>query len=199
MKKQFIAVIALVGLSVFSLPALSAEFVANQVKTLKDMQITSKVYMKGEKMRMEMKVPGSPMTTIMVVDRETHDSFMLMPQQKMYMAIPAGQQPDEMPGLEDLKKKYKFEQKDLGEETVNGYKCKKTHVKFEDKQKGEMTQWFSEELNFIVKLVATSSEHGEMTVELKDIEKKSVNDDLFQIPPGYKKMPAMGGLKGFGG
>lgn len=192
-----------VGFSALSYSAFAAEFVANQVKKFQDTEITSRIYMKDKKMRMEMKMPGTPMTSVILIDREANTSIMLIPQQKMYMTVPAGQEPDEMPDLEELKEQYQFEQKDLGEEKVNGYDCKKTLIRFKEKHRGEMTQWYSEKLGFLVKMISKKSEYGDMSMELTDIQEKKLDDSLFTVPPGYKDMSAMmggmGGMRGMGG
>ncbi len=175
----------------FTLPSLyAAEFSADQIKKVSGMTITSKLMIKDKKMRMETEMPGNPMTSVIIIDRETGNNVMLMPQQKMYFAMPAGQDTGEMPDLKELEKEHKFTKKDLGEETVNGYKCNKIQIIFDDKSKGTMTQWFSEKLQFIVKMTSKNSAQGEFTMELTNIKETSIDNSVFKVPAGYSNMGA---------
>ena len=196
MKNSIRLLVVLVGL--FSQAVLADGFSADQVKTMGDTVITSKLYMQGGKMRIETNMPNMPMTSVIIVDTQSGKSLMLMPEQKMYMVMPAGQDVDHVPDLAELEKEYKSTRKDLGTETVNGYKCSKTEVVFEDKSMGKITQWYSDKLQFIVKMVTDDSAQGAFTMELKNIKEQDVAAALFQVPAGYKEMgQGFGAMQGF--
>jgi outer membrane lipoprotein-sorting protein len=72
---------------------------------------------------------------------------------------------------------------------VKGYKCDKYLFTFSDKKMGTMTQWFSIKLGYPIKTVNKSDMMGEVITELHNIQKTSIQDDLFKIPPDYREMP----------
>ncbi|MCD6297231.1 MAG: DUF4412 domain-containing protein, partial [Deltaproteobacteria bacterium] len=97
--------------------------------------------------------------------------------------------PEDMEKMGD--KKY------LGEEKVNGYKCKKYRYTSSDPSVGTTTMWISKKLNFPIKTEMKGSS-GPMSMEYKNIEEKKLPDSLFNIPAGYQKMsmPSMPKMPG---
>ena len=74
------------------------------------------------------------------------------------------------------------EEKILGEENISGYDCIKKAIYYDGKVL--YTQWFSEELNFPVKLVQNlGQESGH--VQLENIENWKVDPSLFIVPDDY--------------
>ena len=109
-----------------------------------------------------------------------------MPDLRMYMEMSAGGQeniapptPEEMENMAE--KKY------LGEEKVNGYKCKKYRFTPRDPSVGATTMWISKKLNFPIKTEMKGSS-GPMSMEYKNIQEKKIPDSLFNVPAGYQKM-----------
>lgn len=78
--------------------------------------------------------------------------------------------------------------KRLGTETVNGYKCDKYLITFNDKRMGTITQWFAKKLEYPIKMINKSEMMGEVVTELQNIKTGSIKDSLFKIPPGYVEM-----------
>ena len=73
------------------------------------------------------------------------------------------------------------EEKVIGTEALGGYKCIKTEL-YQGDQK-LFTQWFSEELNFPVRIEGHFSENAYM--QLENIQKWDVNPSVFIVPADY--------------
>ena len=172
----------------------AAEFSADMIQKSSMGNANGKVFVKGQNIRHEMTMGGQKQ--IMIFQKEKGVALVLMPQMKMYMEIPAGGQqnmapptPEEMENMAE--KKY------LGEEKMNGYKCKKYRFTPSDPSVGTTTMWISKKLNFPIKTEMKSSS-GPMIMEYKNIQEKKISDSLFNIPAGYKKMsmPSMPNMPG---
>ncbi len=74
------------------------------------------------------------------------------------------------------------EEKILGEENISGYDCIKKAIYYDGKVL--YTQWFSEELNFPVKLEQNLGEEIGL-VQLENIEKWKVDPSFFEVPGDY--------------
>lgn len=183
----FIAIIT------FSILAIAAEFSADMISNQMGGNIKSKIYVKGDKVRMDGTDPQGE-SSITIIDIKKGTMYALMPQEKMYI---------EMSGMEVKPKisQFNFEEeiakiadkRHVGTESVNGYLCDKYEFIYHDKVQGTMTQWYSKKLNYPIKMVYRSS-YGEMATEYKNIKEGRVSDLLFEIPPGYQKM-AMPGFR----
>ncbi len=175
-------------LIVFSGVSLSAEFSADMIQKQRGITTKGKVYIKDNKMRMEMQTAGHKSVNLM--DTDTGLMRMLQPEQNMYFEMPAPKggvvQSDEV--LAKIADK-----KHVGAEKVNGHKCDKYEIIYHDKSLGKMTQWFSEKLNYPIKMIYNGPQ-GEMLIEYKNIKQGKVDSSLFRIPAGYRKMgmPGMG-------
>ena len=51
-----------------------------------------------------------------------------------------------------------------------------------------MTQWFAIELDYPIRVVNKSDAMGEIIIELQNIHKGGVKDDLFMVPSGYEEL-----------
>ena len=74
------------------------------------------------------------------------------------------------------------EEKILGEENISGYDCIKKAIYMNEKE--IYTQWFSEELNFPVKMVQSLGEESGF-VQLENIEDWTVDPSLFEVSDDY--------------
>ena len=192
MKRMFFGwmtgTVVLCALVVFSNVASAAEFSADLIQKQGGVSTKGKVYIKGNKMRMEMETPAG--TSVNLMDTETGLMQMLQPAQKMYFEMQAPTtgvvQTDE--ALAKIADK-----KHVGTEKVNGHKCDKYKIIYHDRSLGEMTQWFSKKLNYPIKTVYNGPQ-GEMLMEYKNIKEGKLDGSLFKIPSGYHemKMPGMG-------
>jgi hypothetical protein len=171
--------------------AEASEFLADVVMKGGVTSGDGKVWVKGHRSRQEMGSQTEKMILIMDMNQGYH--WTLMPDMKMYLKtkIPAkgkGFHPESFVGMApgqldaDIKR--------LGTETVKGYKCDKYLFTFSDKKLGTMTQWFSIKLGYPIKTVNKSDMMGEIITELHNIQKTSIQDDLFGVPSDYREMPS---------
>lgn len=190
--KLVVGMIVLLWMVIFSLPALAVEFSADSVQERFGHISKGKVYIKGNKMRMEGTEAGKK--SIMISDLDKGTAYVLMPEDKMYFEMSGILAKAKMNRPEADEELAKIADKKLvGKERVNGYLCDKYEIIYHDKSLGKMFQWFSKKLNFPIKMVYTSS-HGKMITEYKNIKEGGVSNSLFEIPSGYQKMdvPGMG-------
>ncbi|SRR5258707_4652338 len=153
-----------------------------------------KIYVSPPKMRMDSTSKGHE--TIMIIDSNTKTSYMLMPQQHMYMEIHASQggiltRPEQTPPA-SFDPKHPCPAgitcKKVGTETINGRVCEKWEI---TTKSGTTTSWVDQKLFYPIKTVTAS---GYVT-ELSNIKEGRPNASLFEVPAGYRKMDmgAMGG------
>ncbi len=177
--------------------AAAAEFSADMIRTMAGHTTEGKVYIKDKKMRIE----GGPGEPITIVDGEAAKIYVIMPQAGMYLEHPAegpmGQMLEEPSPEADAKMGVKRVK--LGTETVNGYKCDKIKVVFDDPSQGEMIQWVSKKHKLPIKMVHNGP-MGRIVIEYKNIKTSGLRDSLFKPPKGLRKMqmPKMGGQMGGG-
>lgn len=157
--------------------AHAGDFSADMVSSSPQGSVTMKMYVSGEKSRME--VPGA--TTISRMDKNV--VWMLMPDAKMYMeqAIDprtAASTQEDVAG--------EIERTAEGNETVNGRSTTKYRVTFEAGGKRESVfQWIDETVHIPVKTAAID---GSWSTEFKNIQTGAQDQALFEIPAGYNKM-----------
>jgi len=156
--------------------ACSVEFAADMVIQPKGEEpMTGKIYVKGDKVRQETTEEGE--TQIMIIRPDKKVTWMVTPEEKIYMEMPylAEDKTFEEWTAEKEKKATL-----LGEETVSGLACKK----FESVEDGEKTYfWISPKFPFPIRV-----EDAEVTMEYKNIKEDAVADSLFELPPGFQKI-----------
>ena len=181
-----------IGLFLAAGTALAADFQAEMVQTTQGMEIKGKIYVKGNKSRVDMNMMGQQTQTISRLDKQT--VWLVHPNQGFYMEMPVNPGSPELLRDDAELKKYASKKK-VGTETVNGYKCDKYEITYHDASLGKMTTWISKKLNFPVKVIQKGPQ-GESTVEYRNIKTGNVPDSLFELPPGMQKMqmPGMGGM-----
>jgi hypothetical protein len=161
---------------------------------------TNKVYFGKDKMRFDSVGSGNRGTGAVIMDMTTESYIVLMPQQHMYMEMPAS-------AMESRGMFAFFRSGDVdnacsdwlklatnkggschkdGSETVNG----RSTVKYEGiNAKGESsTVWLDSKVRFPIKWDGKSGGG-----ELRNIQEGSQPASLFQVPDGYTKMD-MGGM-----
>ena len=172
----------------------AAEFSADMIQKSPMGNTNGKVFVKGENFRQEMNMGGQ--NQIMIFQKEKGVVWILMPGQRMYMEMAAGGEQNMAPPTPEEMEKI-GDKKDLGEEKVNGYKCKKFRYTSKDPSVGTTTMWISKKLNFPIKTEMEGSS-GPMSMEYKNIQEKELPESLFKIPAGYQKisMPSMPNMPG---
>ncbi len=204
----------------------------------KGMEMT--YFIKHQRSRMEMKLPGAPEGQgVMLWDLEAGKMTTLIPAMKSYMTMDLKEMAEGLKGMGGKSKNEKDETKfpkltPTGkEETIAGYTCE--HWLMGDKQDMDICVakglgYFgmgsqigggfaaAKSLFFNPKLLAQAAAHPEwvsflkggafplkltmmedgkpkMAMEATRIERKSLEDSLFTVPPGYKEIN-LGGLMG---
>jgi hypothetical protein len=158
-----------------------------------------KMYSDSGKMRMEMNHSGH--NVIMIINGKTQTSYMLMPEQHMYMEMHANGarrgQMGRMPSFNQFLNgspcsvEKNMTCKDMGAETVDGRATEHWQIT----NNGEVSNaWVDNKLHFPIKNV--DAQGG--TWELTNIKEGAQDASLFEVPSGYQKMD-MGGTTGMGG
>ena len=167
------------------------KFSADQVTLAPNGKIENKgkIYVTPEKVRMEMRSPQGKGNMIMIMRMDRKLQWMLNPVDKKYFERPLNEDEWKNMGKGAIKSKT---EKDLGTETVNGFKCRKKSVEMVVevmgfKSKSRSIVWISKKLDMPVR---TRMEDGSVT-ELRNIKKGRQSKKLFEIPGGYKKVGNM--------
>jgi outer membrane lipoprotein-sorting protein len=189
----FVVSLFIIGLGIAG-SGHAAEFSADMIQKSSMGNTQGKVFVRGQNYRQEMAMGGQKQ--IMIFQKDKGIVWVLMPQLKMYMEMTAGGQQDMAPPTPEEMEKM-GDKKYLGEEKINGYKCKKYRYTPNDPSMGTSTMWISNKLNFPIKVEMHGSS-GPMSVEYKNIQEKKISDSLFNLPAGYQKMsmPKMPNMPG---
>ena len=197
---RFVARILFAAVFIFIFPSAAlvaqTEFSADIVDTSKaDVQTKAKVYFAKDKMRIESQDGNARGGGAFIMNFATQTSTVLLPQQHMYMEMPAGTM--EQRGLYsffrtgDVENACSDWQKmphnqggtchKVGSDTVNG----RSTVKYEGTNSSGDTNyvWLDPKLRFPVKWQGKNS-GGEM----RNIQEGDQPSSLFDIPAGYTKM-----------
>jgi hypothetical protein len=154
---------------------ISADMVVKQNNVIKK----NKIYIKGEKQRIEMEGEG-----ITIIRGDKNVAWTLIPDEKAYVDMPLG--PNFVHRL-DVGPKLKDEvsRKALGDEVVDGRKTTKYEVTLTSGPRTEkIFQWVWVEINFPVKMADAG---GKWSLEYRNIG-KTVSDSLFDLPAGYERL-----------
>ena len=185
--KKLIQLVCFVGLACLAGSFVKAEKVTtmsyDQIITSPTGEIiTSKVWVKGKKMRVEQIARGTKVVTLM---KKGNVHLYYYPSQKMAvkMYMPAGiiqrhqENPREM--AEYLKS---TKAKPLGQEKIEGKLCDIYQVSYPQGIRGKV--WIWRRKNFPLKLVVGNSGES-ITIEYKNLQMSiSIPDNLFELPPG---------------
>ncbi|MBN2516912.1 MAG: DUF4412 domain-containing protein [Deltaproteobacteria bacterium] len=193
-KKRFIIILVIAvivaGWATCGYGAKITSFSAEQVSIDPNgkVQGAGKIYMTPQKIRMDFLSPQGEGTMVNIFRRDSNIHWMLNPEAKKYLERPL----DEAEMQKALKQYMEQDQKILGTETVNGFKCTKksvvTTVKFFGiSRKSESIIWVSNRLDLPIR---TQSTDGHIT-ELRNIKTGGQPAKLFTVPPGYKKVANM--------
>ncbi|MFZ5642874.1 MAG: LolA family protein [Bacillota bacterium] len=169
---------------------------AKEIKALSyDMAMTSegkqmskgKTWIKEKKSKMEFTSPTGE-TMVMYADDEKKVAYNYMPDQKMATKIDFAQaqsQTKESPL--DYSEEYgkdSAKYKEVGEETVNGYKCKVLEVA---EQEGQVKVWVTTEYGIPAR-VETRAEGKLITMDFTNIKVGDIPDSEFELPAGTQVM-----------
>lgn len=185
----------------FAGPGISVEYSGEEVVETAESATKTKVYSTPTMERREMSEGGQQMITIARHDKKV--TWMLMPEEKMYMEMPIGQSAEKKDEKTDLSA-YKIEQTPMGQETLNGIVMNKGKMIMTAKDGSKMggLMWTTKE-GIIAKMDALSVDQGKkdrFKLEMKNLKISKQPADLFEIPKGFEKMDmgAMGAMEGMG-
>jgi len=165
------------GMAFLARDGYAQDFSADMVSSSAEGSFTGKIYVSGEKSRMEM--PEA--ITISRIDRKV--AWVLIPSEKMYMEQPlnprsAASTSEKMDG--------EIERKAEGKEVVNGRNTTKYRVAYQaEGKREEVFQWIDESAHMPVKTAAID---GSWSSEFKNIHAGPQDPGIFEIPAGYRPM-----------
>ena len=163
----------------------AAEYSAVTVTKVAGREIQGKIFVKGEKQRMEASTPKGATVTILRRDKKV--MWMMMPGQKSYMETPLDQKNQKTMAAALTVPQEGVTKKLLGTETLNGYEAEKyefTTVKADGRERKTII-WISKKLGAPLRI---ESADKSFTIDYKDIKEGGVDDALFEVPAGYQKM-----------
>ncbi|MFH0941319.1 MAG: DUF4412 domain-containing protein [Candidatus Omnitrophota bacterium] len=178
MRVKVFVVFALVLVTALCVGTVYAEdFSADMVSVSSEGSFTGKIYVSGDKSRIEM--PEA--ITISRLDQKV--TWMLMPSEKMYMEQPINARA----AASTQEKIYgEIERIAEGKEIVSGMPTTKYRVTSEVAGKRETVfQWIDEGTHFPVKTAAIDNSWSS---EFKNIKTGPQDQALFEIPADYQKM-----------
>ena len=196
----FVAVVVLFsGLSAHALfGGKITKYTADQVMidAKGKVQHKGKIYATPNKIRMDSISPRGEGSIVIIFRKDKNVGWTLNPEKKLYMERPFNEKEMEQATKKIIDSR---NEKVLGTENVNGFKCTKkeveTTVKFMGFERTVKTIiWMSERLDMPIR---TKSQDGSMT-ELRNIKEGSPAGKYFEIPKEYKKVSNMMELMGMG-
>lgn len=204
MRKLAVAVLfaVLVSLAVAQIPGATPFTGELTMKGKGGHDMNGKVYFSGSKMRWDMNAAGH--SSIMINDTNNKVSYMIMPEQKMYMEMRAGQHNPMQRGPKmDTLKSYDPNNpcaanpdmtcQKVGSESVNGRNT--DHWIFTDKKNNStMNVWIDKNIHFPIR-----TQSNEMQMDLTNIKEGMPSASLFEVPAGYKKFDMGAMMGGMGG
>ena len=165
-------------------PSMAAEFTADINQRLHGTALTGRIFVKGEKYRVEQQdAKGRRM--FIIVDQKADLTIIVDPAEKKYMETPSTGMLSLMndPFQSARHMEAKFKKKFLGEKMISGYECGK--FKFETDEQELMTVWKAKKLGFVLKISLPDKKQS--FVQLKNIKEGPVDEVRFQVPAGYAK------------
>jgi Domain of unknown function (DUF4412) len=163
-------------------------FSADQVLKVGAKTTMGKVYVTKNAMRTEGQDNGKQLINIVRADRKV--VWSLMPDRKMYRELPwqgliEVSTLTPVPGVENVRRT------NLGSEQIAAHLCDKSRV--ESTSNGNMVtfiEWAARDLNGFV--VRREDEKGKWSIEYRNVQLKSQDPSLFEIPAGYQKLSMSG-------
>jgi hypothetical protein len=140
-----------------------------------------KIYIKGDKYRIQRKGEAE----YIVLRHDKGIMWVVMPKEKVYVELPLD--PNRTPKIQETNPG-EISRKYVGSEEVDGHPTDKYEITVKEGSKTEsFYQWTATDINFPIK---TAGLKDEWSVEFRNI-RKTVPDNLFEIPEGYQKAKAV--------
>jgi outer membrane lipoprotein-sorting protein len=168
-----------------------SEFTADQVMINPSGSVVheGKLYFRSDRIRMNTSSPQGDQEMVIIFRRDLKLNWMLNLKGKTYFERPLDEKEMEQTVS---KTAHVTEEKILGTETVNGFKCTKKKIKTTAtfmgfKNSSESTVWVSNELDMPIR---TKSSDGSLT-EIRNLKKGAPAKSYFELPKGYRKVSNM--------
>ncbi len=153
-----------------------------------------KLYVAPNKMRIDGILPRGNGNMVMIYRKDKKTAWYLNPEKKLYLEKPLNEKE-----MEQTAKKFvdSTNEKVLGTEYINGYKCTKKEVEttvnyMGYKRTSKTIAWISKKLGMPIR---TQSQDGSI-MELRNIKEQSTPNKYFEVPKGYKQASNMIELMG---
>ena len=159
------------------------QFQAIMTNVMKSKELTSTVYSDLKQYRYEFEEDG--IKGVMIVNQEANQTFILMPDKKFFRKTTCDDMFSAMNDPVQSYQQYKQygKEKSVGNELINGLNCIKKELYRGDSK--VYTMWFSEELNFPVKII---NHPANVYMQLSDIKKWKPQDSFFMVPGDYTEV-----------
>ena len=181
----------ILGLASSSVAGKITDFTADQVMIDPSGKVVhkGKLYFRSDRIRMNTSPARSNQEIVIIFRKDLKLNWMLNPKGKTYCERILDEKEMEQTVS---KMAHVTEEKVLGTETINGFKCTKKKIKTTANYMGftntsESTLWISDELDMPVR---TKSSEGTIT-EIRNFKKGAPSNSLFELPKGYRKVSNM--------
>ena len=182
--KRSAGLVVLIAFFFWFASASAAEFTSEVNQRLHGTDLTGKIFVKGEKYRLEQQ-DDKKRRMLIIVDQKANMTIVADHAEKNYMEMPSqgmmSLMNDPFQSARYMEEKYKKVL--LGDEIISGFECKK--IKYEAQGQEMMTVWKSKKLGFVLKIMLPDKKKS--FIHLKKIKEGPVDKALFQAPPGYAK------------
>ncbi len=137
--------------------------------------ITTKIWIKNNKMRMEMTVEGQLIVTLL--DMDAYTMYLYYPDQNMAMKVTY--EPTES-AIEEAQSIPDYNPTIIGTETMDGKVCLVVEYTIEGQT---VKLWIWKDKGFPIRVEMTTTE-GKIVIEYKNIEFIDIPDSMFEVPEG---------------
>jgi hypothetical protein len=184
---KFLLLWLLVGLAA-PLSVWGAEFSAKMVLIQQGQDTLGKIYVKDGKMRQEFLDDRGH--TITIVRRDKHRVWVILPFENTYVEMPLG---FHLPGQFLQIPPEAISKRQVCTEEMGGYQVDRIEVTLRGGPLGTTRQtfWVAPKLGLPIKTVTADRQYS---VEYRDIQEKKLEDRLFEVPPGCRRVPTSSDL-----
>jgi len=180
--KRSAGLVALIAFVFCFASASATEFTADVNQRLHGQDLTGKIFVKGDRYRLEQQDDKNRQMFI-IVNQKTNLTIMVDPAEKVYSETSSqgmmSLMNDPFQSARSMEGKHK--RISIGDEMMSGITCRK--LIFESQGKEMMTAWKSKKLGFFLKI--TLPDKKKSFIHLNNIKEGSVNEALFQVKDGY--------------
>jgi outer membrane lipoprotein-sorting protein len=168
--------------------ARAAEFSAETIIDQPGQKQRVTMYVKGQQLRVEMVDTFGQKQILISRPDNDQKTFMLYPETKTYMRLPAVEVQSPVGQNEAALKKI-GKRRLVGQENIEGYLCDKYEITYYNKYLGKMIVWVARKLNYPIQMIQVGGPpDNSADRKLTNIKEHRVPDALFSVPDGYKQV-----------